>query len=94
MKKATLIISDSGGIQEEAPTFNKPILVTREVSERPEGVEKGFSILVGTDKDVIIEKANYYLHHPFDSNHKNPYGDGAAAQKIVDYLSQIKVWKL
>lgn len=88
MQKATLIISDSGGIQEEAPTFNKPILVTREVSERPEGVEKGFSTLVGTDTNLIVERANYYLQHAFHSNHKNPYGDGTASQKIVNFLSQ------
>jgi len=91
MKKATLIISDSGGIQEEAPTFKKPILVTREVSERPEGVEKGFSILVGTNKDLIIEKANYFLNTIFESKYENPYGEGVASQKIVNFLSQINL---
>ena len=61
LEQSSLIISDSGGIQEEAPTFKKHILVTRDVSERPEGVEKGFSTLVGTNKDLIVEKAKYYL---------------------------------
>ena len=61
LDKCSLIISDSGGIQEEAPTFNKHVLVTREVSERSEGVDKGFSTLVGTNKELIVEKANYFL---------------------------------
>lgn len=91
MKKSTLIISDSGGIQEEAPTFNKPILVTRNVSERPEGIEKGFSTLVGTNKELIIEKANYFLNTTFNSKHKNPYGDGDSSQKIVAFLSKINL---
>jgi UDP-N-acetylglucosamine 2-epimerase (non-hydrolysing) len=86
MQKASLIISDSGGIQEEAPTFNKQILVTREVSERPEGVTMGFSVLVGTDKDLIIEKANYFLNNNTIREGKNPYGDGKASQKIIKYL--------
>jgi UDP-N-acetylglucosamine 2-epimerase (non-hydrolysing) len=89
LKNATLIISDSGGIQEEAPAFCKPILVTRSVSERPEGIEKGFSILVGTDKEIIVEKANYFLNNPFNNNNENPYGDGFASQKIVDFLLNI-----
>jgi UDP-N-acetylglucosamine 2-epimerase (non-hydrolysing) len=90
LEKCSFIISDSGGIQEEAPTFNKHILVTREVSERQEGLEEGFSTLVGTDKKNIIEKANYLLKNGFHSSAKNPYGDGKACEKIVEYLTQLK----
>ncbi len=87
MQQCNLIISDSGGIQEEAPTFKKPVLVTREVSERMEGVEAGFSFLVGTEKDKIVEEAARLLHHPPDfKNIANPYGDGKASIKIVEFL--------
>lgn len=90
MQKSSLIISDSGGIQEEAPTFKKQILVTREVSERPEGVASGFSILVGTNKELIVEKANYYLNINTGTEGKNPYGDGKASQKIIKFLLKNK----
>jgi UDP-N-acetylglucosamine 2-epimerase (non-hydrolysing) len=90
LNHCSLIISDSGGIQEEAPTFKKHILVTREVSERPEGVEKGFSTLVGTQKDLIVQKANYYLKNGFNPTCENPYGDGLASQKISEYLEKRK----
>jgi UDP-N-acetylglucosamine 2-epimerase (non-hydrolysing) len=86
LQNCTLVISDSGGIQEEAPSFNKPILVTRDVSERPEGIEKGFSFLVGTNKKLIVEKANYFLNTIFQSTFENPYGDGNASKKIVDFI--------
>jgi UDP-N-acetylglucosamine 2-epimerase (non-hydrolysing) len=87
MQECSLIISDSGGIQEEAPTFRKPVLVTREVSERMEGVEAGFSFLVGIDKDKIIAEANRILAKvPDYSGIENPYGDGRAAIKIVEFL--------
>jgi UDP-N-acetylglucosamine 2-epimerase (non-hydrolysing) len=86
MQKASLIISDSGGIQEEAPTFNKQILVTREVSERPEGVASGYSVLVGTNTELIVEKANYFLNNIINIETKNPYGDGKASQKIIKFL--------
>jgi len=87
MQQCSLIISDSGGIQEEAPTFNKPVLVTREVSERMEGVEAGFSFLVGTDKDKILEEAIRILDNvPDFLGIENPYGDGLAAFRIVEFL--------
>lgn len=86
MNHCSLIISDSGGIQEEAPTFKKHILVTREVSERPEGIAAGFSTLVGSSKELIVEKANYYLKNGFASNSENPFGDGNAATRITTYL--------
>lgn len=91
MERCSLIISDSGGIQEEAPTFKKPVLVTRKVSERMEGVEAGFSFLVGTEKDKIVDEANRLLDNvPDFSKVKNPYGDGKAAEMIVDVVSEFK----
>jgi len=87
MQECSIIISDSGGIQEEAPTFKKPVLVTREVSERMEGVEAGFSFLVGTDKNKILAEAIRLLNFPPDfSGIENPYGDGTAAFRIVEFL--------
>jgi UDP-N-acetylglucosamine 2-epimerase (non-hydrolysing) len=87
MKQCSLIISDSGGIQEEAPSLGKPVLVTRFSSERAEGLEKGFAILVGTDSDKIIQETDRYLDAftGFDSV-VNPYGDGKASEKIIEYL--------
>lgn len=88
MQKSTLIISDSGGVQEEAPSLGKPVLVTRTVSERQEGVVAGFSILVGTDTDKISSASNSILDtfKGFE-NHSNPYGNGDASLKIVSFLS-------
>jgi UDP-N-acetylglucosamine 2-epimerase (non-hydrolysing) len=89
MQHSYLIVTDSGGIQEEAPTLGKPVLVTRTVSERPEGVIAGFSILVGTDKDKIIKNIQAILDN-FEGfgNRQNPYGKGDASMQIVDYLSR------
>lgn len=87
MQRAALIISDSGGIQEEAPSFQTPVLVTREFTERMEGVEAGFSFVVGTDKALIVEKAQELINKPPDyKKARNPYGDGKAAERIVDFL--------
>lgn len=87
MQEAAFIISDSGGIQEEAPSLGKPVLVTREVSERMEGVEAGFSILVGTDTEKIVAEAERLLENPLDLGQmENPYGDGKAAERIVDAI--------
>ena len=87
MKRASLIISDSGGMQEEAPTFNKQVLVTRELSERMEGVEAGFSVLVGTDTEKIVSEANKALDNPPGlSGLQNPFGDGKASERIIDAL--------
>jgi UDP-N-acetylglucosamine 2-epimerase (non-hydrolysing) len=91
MQQSFLIVSDSGGIQEEAPSIGKPVLVTREISERPEGVEAGFSKLVGTDKNKIVTSIEDLLNNftGFECP-ANPYGKGNASQKIVDYLKQYK----
>ena len=87
MQQSFLIVTDSGGIQEEAPSLGKPVIVTRTVSERPEGVAAGFSTLVGTDATKIIAEIQAVLDH-FTSfeNPINPYGDGNASKRIVDYL--------
>lgn len=91
MGKASLILTDSGGIQEEAPSLGKPVLLMRESTERPEAVEAGTVILVGTDVAVIVNEVNRLLN---DSNHyarmseaKNPFGDGRASQLVADYLA-------
>jgi UDP-N-acetylglucosamine 2-epimerase (non-hydrolysing) len=87
MQQSFLIVSDSGGIQEEAPSLGKPVLVTRTVSERPEGVAAGFSTLVGTDSTAIVASIGAVLDD-FRGFGKamNPYGKGDASKQIVDYL--------
>lgn len=87
MQHSFLIISDSGGIQEEAPSLGKPLLVTRTTSERSEGLRAGFSILVGTDKSKIVTAVHTILDEftGFE-NRINPYGNGDACKKIVAYL--------
>jgi UDP-N-acetylglucosamine 2-epimerase (non-hydrolysing) len=87
MSRCDLIISDSGGVQEEAPSFTKKVLVTRETTERPEGLENGFSILTGNSKKKILEESKKILSKPQEINKiENPYGDGKAAQRIVQIL--------
>jgi len=87
MSKSNLIISDSGGIQEEAPSFNIPVLVTRETTERDEGITAGFSFLEGTNTSKIVEMANKLLHSKLAQEAKpNPYGDGKASEKIVNFI--------
>ena len=87
MQKCDLIISDSGGIQEEAPSFNKQVLVTRNHTERLEGIKGGFCYLVGTDSSAIVQNAKEVLTNPINNLDKvNPYGDGFASQKIVEFL--------
>lgn len=92
MQQSFLIVTDSGGIQEEAPTLGKPVLVTRSVSERPEGIEAGFSTLVGTDKQKIIASIDFILNDfKGFGNQVNPYGKGDASKAIVAHLThQIK----
>jgi UDP-N-acetylglucosamine 2-epimerase (non-hydrolysing) len=87
MQQSFLIVTDSGGIQEEAPSLGKPVLVTRSVCERPEGIVAGFATLVGTDPQKIINCVNSILDD-FEGfeNKQNPYGMGDSAKQIVDYL--------
>ena len=90
MKRATLILTDSGGIQEEAPTFGIPVLVMRETTERPEGVEAGILKLVGTQTSTIVHEAKRLLDDPAEyakmAKAANPYGDGHAAERIIQAL--------
>jgi UDP-N-acetylglucosamine 2-epimerase len=90
LRGARLILTDSGGIQEEAPTFGTPVLVLREVTERGEGVDAGVARLVGTDREAIVEGALRILEDPTEhaamARAGNPYGDGLAASRIADIL--------
>jgi UDP-N-acetylglucosamine 2-epimerase (non-hydrolysing) len=90
MKRAHLVLTDSGGVQEEAPSLGKPVLVMRNVTERQEAVEAGTVRLVGTDADVIVAEASRLLDDPaaYDAmaSRANPYGDGTAAARTVERL--------
>lgn len=95
MVHAWLILTDSGGIQEEAPSLGKPVLVMRETTERPEAVEAGTVRLVGTDVQKIVREATRLLtdeeaYHSMSRAH-NPYGDGLACQRIVDALKNNRI---
>ncbi|NQX78576.1 UDP-N-acetylglucosamine 2-epimerase (non-hydrolyzing) [Gilvibacter sp.] len=93
MKRAYLIITDSGGIQEEAPSLGKPVLVTRTTTERPEAVEAGTVLLVGTDVDLIVNETKRLMDDPAQyeklSQLHNPYGDGKACERIVSFMNQL-----
>jgi UDP-N-acetylglucosamine 2-epimerase (non-hydrolysing) len=90
--RSFLILTDSGGIQEEAPSLGKPVLVMRDTTERPEGIEAGTLKLVGTVEEVIYQNFKMLLENPKEyermRNASNPYGDGFASKKIVDILEQ------
>lgn len=91
MNDAYLILTDSGGVQEEAPSLGKPVLVMRETTERPEGVVAGTARLVGTDADRIVAEAERLLDDPTEyeamARAHNPFGDGRAAERIVELLA-------
>ncbi|SDC67288.1 UDP-N-acetylglucosamine 2-epimerase (non-hydrolysing) [Paraburkholderia lycopersici] len=92
MDRSALLVTDSGGVQEEAPSLGKPVLVMRDTTERPEAVEAGTVKLVGTDSDVIAREANCLLDNKAAyetmARAHNPFGDGRAASRIVDILKQ------
>jgi UDP-N-acetylglucosamine 2-epimerase (non-hydrolysing) len=92
MSQSDLILTDSGGIQEEAPTLGVPVLVMRDTSERPEGIEAGSAILVGTDTEKIVAETQKLLNNKTEykrmSNVVNPYGDGKASKRIVRIISE------
>jgi UDP-N-acetylglucosamine 2-epimerase len=94
MKRCVLILTDSGGIQEEAPSFQVPVLVMRDTTERPEGVEAGLVKLVGTQRERIVAEAEFLLRDPSArarmTGGPNPYGDGQAAQRIVSLLLETR----
>jgi UDP-N-acetylglucosamine 2-epimerase (non-hydrolysing) len=89
LRDSALVLTDSGGIQEEAPTFGTPVLVMREVTERPEGVKAGVAELVGTDGALVFERAQEILDRPREAPgaRRNPYGDGRAGERIADIVS-------
>lgn len=91
MDQATVVLTDSGGVQEEAPSLGKPVLVMRDTTERPEGITAGNAKLVGTSVAVIVAELTELLTHPAARQAmaivKNPYGDGTAAQQIADVLA-------
>jgi len=87
MRRAFLLITDSGGVQEEGPSLGKPILVLREKTERPEAVKAGTVKLVGTDADLIVREAERLLDDSTEYNRMsrlhNPYGDGKASERVA-----------
>lgn len=95
MNRATLVLTDSGGVQEEAPSLGKPVLVMRETTERPEGIEAGNAILVGTSRQRIKEELDRLLTDATARQRMmqtaNPYGDGTACRKIADVLRSIRI---
>jgi UDP-N-acetylglucosamine 2-epimerase (non-hydrolysing) len=92
MNRAYLVLTDSGGVQEEAPSLGKPVLVLREVTERPEGVEAGTAVVVGTQRERIVRVAGELLtsRQAYErmANAVNPYGDGHASERIVAALAE------
>ncbi len=94
MARSTLIITDSGGVQDEAPSLGKPVLVTRRDTERPEAVDAGTAKLVGTDRETVVREALRLLddasaYRAMSRSH-NPYGDGKATQRILDVLKTVR----
>ena len=94
MNRSKIIITDSGGVQEEAPSLGKPVLVMRDTTERPEAVEAGTVLLVGTNEERIVSEALNLLNNKdvFEKMSKlhNPYGDGFASKRIVEFIKKIK----
>ena len=93
MARCFLVLTDSGGVQEEAPSLGKPVLVMRDTTERPEGVEAGTLRLVGTEEEAIYKEAVSLLNNQSEyqkmSCIQNPYGDGHAAERIADIIVNI-----
>ena len=93
MNKAELVITDSGGVQEEAPSLGKPVLVMRNTTERPEAVDAGTVLLVGTNKEKIVRETlnllgDQELYKKMSKLH-NPYGDGNASKRIVEFIKNL-----
>jgi len=90
MKKCEMIVTDSGGIQEEAtaPCIRKPVLVIRLSTERPEAVKSGFAEVVGTEKHRILDAMKRILRHPQELPRKSPYGNGNTAEKIAKIIKE------
>ena len=94
MNRSKIIITDSGGVQEEAPSLGKPVLVIRDTTERPEALEAGTVLLVGTNSNVIVKNALELLNNEkkYEKMSKlhNPYGDGMASKRIVEFIRKLK----
>jgi UDP-N-acetylglucosamine 2-epimerase (non-hydrolysing) len=92
LKNCFIVLTDSGGIQEEAPSLGKPVLVMRKVTERPEAVEAGTVLLVGADREAIVKDVSELINNPNTYENMarahNPYGDGQACPRIVNYLKE------
>lgn len=92
MRRSELVLTDSGGLQEEAPSLRKPVVILREVTERPEVVESGFGVLVGTEPQQIIATVDRLLADPLArarmTQGENPFGDGRASERICDAIEQ------
>jgi UDP-N-acetylglucosamine 2-epimerase (non-hydrolysing) len=90
MARSYLILTDSGGIQEEAPSLGKPVLVMRDTTERPEGIQAGTLKLVGTSEETIYNEFNHLMTNSSAyeamAHASNPYGDGFACERIADIL--------
>jgi UDP-N-acetylglucosamine 2-epimerase (non-hydrolysing) len=93
LDRCTLVLTDSGGVQEEAPSLGKPVLVMRETTERPEGIKAGVARLVGAERDRIASEASKLLYDPreYDAMARaiNPYGDGRASHRIIDVCEKL-----
>ncbi|HSK26496.1 MAG TPA: UDP-N-acetylglucosamine 2-epimerase (non-hydrolyzing) [Jiangellales bacterium] len=93
MRRATLLLTDSGGVQEEGPSLGKPVLVTRETTERPEAIDAGVAELVGTDPDLVVRRVRRLLHDPAAyarmATAVSPYGDGRAAARTVQAVERL-----
>ena len=93
MNKADLVLSDSGGLQEESPSFNKPILVLRDSTERPEIIDAGGGLLVGTNEDKVYNVTREILENKKKykemSGIKNPFGDGNTSMRIINKIKSI-----
>ena len=91
MDRAFVILTDSGGIQEEAPSLGKPVLVMRETTERPEAIDAGTVRLVGTEVELIVSQVDLLLADSVEyqkmSKAHNPYGDGLACGRIIEFLA-------
>jgi UDP-N-acetylglucosamine 2-epimerase len=96
MMRADFIITDSGGIQEEAPSLGKPVLITRDETERPEAVEAGTALLVGTSSQRIVAEASRLLddpkHYRMMASALNPFGDGQASKRIASDVAEGQWW--
>lgn len=93
LEKSYIVLTDSGGIQEEAPAIGKPVLVMRNTTERPEAVEAGTAKLVGTEYQSIVDNVSLLLDdsnvHNQMSHATNPYGDGRSCDRIVEFLMEL-----